>query len=260
MKPLTVKSFFNLNNHYKCESQLSSGSPPLRLWPWSFLCRVRILWITKTRFVLHPLRDGLHASLASLWLLLSNKRHIVGLVLLVVGAVQIFAGQIVSDPYSEPHDVCRFLQFTTEQCVKDSGWCYVSWFYYLETVRMPIALIVWSVAGILFIPIRYSLAFIPFALFNAAGWIWLIHYSFFTHSYDTYHMFPYWQIIALGVFLGFGVVMTADHLLYWYNHRYLASEKRLLTLYNGADLLDDATFKAKFKQFVEEKKAFQKSI
>lgn len=231
MKPTT---FFNSINQPLCESTLTSLAwrclSALRSLPGAVRRKLQTL-----KQYVHPLLlTGLSASRVNLLNLLRNKRHVIGYVLLMVGVGQVFANQIFSDPYSEPHDVCRFLQFTAEQCIKETGWCFVSWFYFLETVRIPIALILWSVAGILFIPIKHSLSFIPFSLFNGAGWTWLFHYSIFTHSYETYHTFPYWQIAAIGLCLGFGIVMSADALVYWEQHKKRGNWQKWPAIYRSS--------------------------
>lgn len=156
-------------------------------------------------------------------LIIRNKRHLVGIVLLMVSVGAIFAHQFLFDPWVEPHDVCQLLGFTPQQCIKETGWCYVSWFYYWHTIRFYVAAIFGAVALILFVPPKYSLSFIPFSILQAFGWIGLMHFSFFAESFETYHAVPAWDITAIGLALGFAIVMSADYLLYWWNHKALGN-------------------------------------
>jgi hypothetical protein len=75
------------------------------------------------------------------------------------------------------------------------------------------------VALILFVPVKYTLSFIPFSMIHAAGWIGLLHYSVTARSFETFHAFPHWTLIVIGLCLGFAIVMSADALLYWENHK-----------------------------------------
>ena len=201
--------------------------------------------------------------LSQLRQLISNKRHVVGAGLWVVGIGSLFA-HLFFDPYSFEHQVCSVLGFDPAHCwngkggAASAGWCYTSWFDYFVQTRFFIALLFWSVSIPLLLPSKFSVALS--SVVHGIGWCWLIHYSFFSTSYETINAFPEWGIVMAGLVLGFSIVMSADYLIHAYNHRFMAFEKRLLTLYNGADLVDDHTFKGLFKKFVEEKQAFQKTI
>lgn len=189
--------------------------------------KIQSLW-NLVQSALLAVRAGLSVSQTSLLHLLRNKRHLVGIVLLTVGVGSIYAHQFLFDPYVEPHDVCRLLHFTPEQCVKETGWCYMSWFYYWHTIRFCVAAIFGSVGLILFVPTKYSLSFIPFSILQALGWVGIMHYSLFARSFETYHAIPHWTIIVIGFSLGFAIVMSADYLLYWFNHKALGNWQRFV--------------------------------
>jgi hypothetical protein len=233
-----------------------------RVWHWlqsclrGFLYHVRMIAQSQNhKSVIQALLTGLTASR----LMIRNKRQVVGFVMLVVGIASVFAHQFLLDMYAEPHDVCRVLG--SDQCYNRAtreGWCYMSWFYYYETIRFCVAAILLTVAGFLFTPPNKSVSVIFFSALQGAAWAGLFHYTFSVNSHETYHLFPHWHFIIVGLTLGFGVIVSADYVGYIWNHRILAFEKRLLTLYNGCDLVDGEKFKGLFKKYVEEKKAFQK--
>ena len=193
--------------------------------------------------------------------LFQSKRHVIGFVLLGAGVLGYFSGSFFN-PMDYDHAPCQVFGLVG-QCYSfetRSGWCFMNWFYYLDTITWAIGLLFWSVAAILFIPQKHGLAIIPASLLHALGWVKVLHFTLFARSYETYHAFPDWQIITIALALGFGIVMSANYLIHTYNHRTLAFEKRLLTLYNGVDLLSGDQFKGAFKKYVEEKQAFQKTI
>lgn len=227
------KHFLSLNNFInqqslRCESTLRSlVSRPYSAWRYGS-AGVRMKWTEVLPSAGRVLLTGLSASRTSLLLLLRNKRHLVGLVLLLLGVVSWFVNQWVSDPITDDHRVCRLLGFTMEQCNKETGWCYTSWFYYLETIRTGVVFVLWSLAGILYVPIKKSVALIPFSLFNAFGWLWIYHFSFEVHSYSTYHLLPEQSIIYAGIALGFAVVISSNYLLYWANHKMRGNHARFV--------------------------------
>lgn len=197
--------------------------------------------------------------------LTQNKRHTVGVALWMIGVASLFI-HLLFDPYSQEHQVCRVLGFDLSHCwngkggAESTGWCYTSWFDYLTQIRVFIALLFWSVSLPLLVPPKFSLSIIPASIAHAVAWCWILHYSFFSTSYETINAFPHWRLIAVGMALGFSIVMSADYLIHAYNHRVRAFEARLETLYNGADLLTPEQFRTTFKKFVEEKRAFQKQF
>lgn len=230
MKALTENSkhFLSYNKPlHKCENTLRSSASRLFLALRFGSAHVRTKSTSTIRSAGQVLLTGLNANLTSLLLLLRNKRHLVGLVLLLVGVAAWYANQCF-DPIADDHRVCRMLGFTLEQCNKETGWCYTSWFYYLETIRTGVVLVLWSIAGILFVPIRKSVALIPFSLFNAFGWVWIYHFSFEVHSYTTYHMLPGSLIIFTGIVLGFAVIISSNYLLYWANHKMRGNHARFV--------------------------------
>ena len=219
MKPKTV--FFQPLTKVKCESTFTlSASRFSLLWARLHgLVRIKLLTSTK-KFVTRHILTGRVANLLSLLsLLVSNKRHVVGMVLLGLGVGSTFAHQLLFDMYAEPHDVCAVLGSQCFNRAAGEGWCYVSWFWYLDTIKYCVAAIFGAVGLILFVPPKYSLSFIPFSILQAFGWTYLIHFTFFTSSHETINAVPHWSIITIGLALGFGVVMSADALLYWVHHK-----------------------------------------
>lgn len=227
-------SITQFNHLRKCEN--SSG----RTFMLSALCALSVWrsWPGVVRKKLWSLKQSAHqvvltgqsVSRISLLRLLLNKRVLVGIVLLVVGAFGVFAHQFLSDPYIENHAVCPFLGFQPGQCydrVTDSGWCYMSWFYYLEEVSLYVAIIFWSLAGFVLVPLRFGgVSSIAFSLFNAFGWTMFIHRSFFTASHETYHAVPHWSVFVLALSFGFGLVLSAKNVINWYNHKLTGSQCR----------------------------------
>jgi hypothetical protein len=265
---MKTRNFLNVNQittTTKWENSLVSTfmQSGLRCWSvllfWLSLVKTKVKSLSLTPAI-QALRTGLTASLlAPLSQMIRNKRHVLGVLGLLVGVASVFAHQFFLDMYAEPHDVCRVLHFS--DCYNretKTGWCYMSWFYYYETVRFCIAAIFLTVAGFLFVPPNKSVAVIFFSVLQGAAWTGLFHYSFSVDSHETYHMVPHWHFMVVGLMLGFGIIISADHLSWIWNHRVLAFEKRLETLYNGCDLVADDKFKGLFKKFVEEKRAFQK--
>lgn len=266
MKTLTDKNF--LISVYKplrkCESTfMLLASQSLSVWRrLRGLVRKHLLSPLKEAALLKALTIPDVRGLLSLNL---NKRHIVGITLWMVGISCLFI-HLLFDPYSMEHQVCRVLGFDPANCwngkggSESTGWCYTSWFDYFVQIRFFVALLFWSVALPLLVPVKKSLCIFIASTFFAIGTGWILHYSFFSTSYQTINAFPEWRLFAIGLALGASVVMSTDYLVHAYNHRVIAFEKRLLTLYNGADLVDDKKFKILFKQYVEEKQAFQKTI
>lgn len=172
-------------------------------------------------------RDGLSALLLSLRQLFQNKRTVFGIVFLVVGLVSYFAHHFMFDAYDfTSHNVCSLLGFQPGQCwnglagAESRGWCYVSAFYYWDAVSLFIAIIFWSVAGFLLVPAKFGgVSSILFSFLNGFGWTMLIHRSFFTTSHESYHSTPALIVIVLGLSFGFGVVLSAKNIIYWWSHK-----------------------------------------
>lgn len=196
-----TESFLNQNQPL-CQNQLN-GYSLLRLLLWlrssikSIFSQISQLI---HRYAHQVIPDGLTA-LAKV-----EKRKVVGCVLLVVGVFGVFSHQLLFN-----------------EADRDYTWYYLNWYYFLFTLRPWIVLTIWSAAFILFIPKKYTLAFIPFSLFNSIGWCGLLHYSFFVDSNESFHTLPAWPIIVAGLVLGFSIVMSLDALLYWYNHKALGN-------------------------------------
>lgn len=84
--------------------------------------------------------------------------------------------------------------------------------------------------------------------------LWLIQC---TSNEDFYSIVPA-SFILIGALISVFLFVASDWLVHNVFHRQDAFERRIGTLYNGADLLDGETFKTLFKKSVEEKKQFQK--
>lgn len=184
------------------------------------------------------IRDTLNA-LKSL-IRLSNKRRVVGTVLMMVGIFGIFLHHLF---FSE--------SIRTE-------WYFTNNYYFYFTIRPYVVSIFWSAAFILFMPAVCNLAWIPFSLWNSIGWCGLIHYSFFVNSNEEFWTFPHWSIIACGVTLGFAIVMTLDALLYWENHKVRGNHTRFVGL---AEMdLDPKMKEPMYKSLAKEFRQNQKMI
>lgn len=199
-------------------------------------------------------QTGRSVNPLSLRQLFRNKRHLIGALALGLGVVVYFAHHFLSDPYIEDHAICPLLGFQPGQCynrVTDLGWCYMSWFYYWDTVNLFVSIILWSVAGFLLVPLNFGgVSVIAFSLFNAFGWVMFIHRSFFTISHETYHMFPSWGVIVLALAFGLGVILSVKNVVFWYQHRDRSNHAR----WPGVHKLDiDQAMKNKiFDELTEE--------
>lgn len=271
MKNKTLETnFFNNQLQPQIKWESLSRSTFMRwvsrcLLEWrSWLGRVRKMLSSLAEAALrsHPIIRVAKELLSQPQSLSHNRRRVVGVVLWGVGMSALFA-HLLFDPHSVEHQVCRVLGFDPAHCwngkggAESTGWCYTSWFDYVVQIRFFVALLFWSVALPLLVP--HKLSIVIASSFFAVGTGWILHYSFFSTSYETINAFPHWRLFAIGLTAGFSIVMSADYLIHTYNHRVRAFEARLGTLYNGADLIDDKQFKGLFKKYVEEKKAFQKS-
>ena len=234
---LIARNFFNQQSLRKCESTSTSlASSSLLVWlRWLGHAR-KTYWNLMRLSVTRPIQTGLTVNLTALLLLLRNRRHVAGLVLMLVGVGSTFAHQLFFDMYAEPHDVCGLLGFTPQQCFSKTAWCYVSWYWYLDTIKFCLAAIFGAVGMILFIPPKYSLSFIPFSILQAAGWSYLIHFTFFTDSHQTINAIPHWSILTIGISLGFGIVLSSKYLIYWWNHKALGNWSRHVGVTEMKDL------------------------
>ncbi len=259
---MKTKSLSSINHTPKCESTLTqSASRCLSLWR-RLHGHVKSSLLSLKEVVRRNHLTTLAAKGLSSHPIL-NRRHVTGFSLWMVGIAALFAHHLFN-PYSMEHQVCRVLGFDASHCwngkggSESTGWCYTSWFDYIVQIRFFVALLFWSVALPLLAPVNKNLClFIASTLF-AIGLGWILHYSYFSTSYETINAFPHWRLFAIGMAAGVSVVLSTDYLLHAYNHRVPAFEARLETLYNGADLVDDKQFKSLFKKFFEEKKAFIK--
>lgn len=211
-------------------------------------------------FAIHGVLTGLGAWVDSLLQLsLQNKRILVGSIMLVLAVGSAFGHQLLFDMYSQPHDVCKVLgSFNCYSQETGTGWCYVSWYWYWDTIRFYVSIIFGSIALVLFVPTKYTLSSIPFSLMQAVGWAYLIHFSFFTYSHETVNAVPSTIVIFIAIALGFAVVMSADALLYWENHKKRGNWQRFV----GVTELDIPFEKKEpmYKQLAKEYREIQKMI
>lgn len=213
--PMENKKLFTINNPLRCLSEFSLQL--LSYWQQAARTKQKL---SSLRFVPLLTRITQGVYLRPLLHLFQSKRHLLGVVLLGAGVIGFFSGSFFN-PMNYDHAPCRVFGLA-DQCYNFStqqGWCFMNWFYYLDTITWAIGLLFWSVAVVLFIPSNYGLAIIPASLLHALAWVKILHVTFFARSYESYHAFPEWQIIAAALGLGFGIVMSADFLLYWENHK-----------------------------------------
>lgn len=230
----------NNQPHSKCESSSEGTLILLVLHCYSLLLQGLILVKTKVRslslkFVRSVAHVIQHVYLFLRVDLFQNKRHLAGSVMLVAGVLGIYSG-LFFDSFNINHAPCELFGLTS-QCFNfetKSGWCFMNWYYYMDSVDVYIALLFWSVAVVLFIPPKYSLSFIPASLVHAMGWLKILHITFFARSYETYHAFPEWEIIVIALCLGFSIVMSADFLLYWENHKKRGNWQKWPAIYRSS--------------------------
>jgi hypothetical protein len=85
----------------------------------------------------------------------------------------------------------------------------------------------------------------------------IIHYSFYTTSFETFHM-PFNNTVRLlGWVIPVLLLSLADFVMWLYNHRILAFECRFESLYTLADDLPDEKFKSMFKTAWQQKREFK---
>lgn len=217
--------------------QLKTKTKPLTKWE----NHLKLLW-PLLRSLLQAclpteLQAPAHLAIQNgLSVLRSNKRKVVGFVLLMVGVFGIFSHQLFFN-----------------EAVRDHSWYYLNWYYLVFTLRPYIVLLFWSAGFILFIPTQYRLAFIPFSLANSFAWIGLLHYSFFVDSNESFHAFPEWSIIVASVALGFTVIMSLESLAYWLNHKVRGNHSRFVGIaeMDLAPEQKEAVYKSLAKEFRE---------
>jgi hypothetical protein len=131
--------------------------------------------------------------------LVTNDRVLSGLGMGMVGFISMFA----------------YLLFPEGDRSYIESWYFVNWFYYLETIRGPLALIFFSACFHLVAPAKYKSIWIVYALATSTGVCGVIHYSFFVTDFHSYHALPnMWLVILPSFGLGFGFMKAMDYLCY----------------------------------------------
>lgn len=233
---LKTRNFFTTNNHNQlpCESSLKFYSslrllPLLRLLQNVISCRIQI------RYVHLVIRGGLNA-LAKI-----TVAKLLGYVMLGVGALTIFAHQIFFD-----------------ESVRDYNWIYLNWYYYFFTNRLFLVLIFWSVGFFVFVPANSSLAIIPASLFQSAGWIGLVHNSFFVQTNEQFLEWPHWSVWVMGASFAIGILLTVKYHLYWWNHKCRGNHARFAGLAEMNIPIEQK--EAMFKSLAKEYRKINKAI
>lgn len=142
----------------------------------------------------------------------TNRRTIVGFRMVAVGIVAIFLHRLL---FSEG---------------VRTDWYYTNNYYFYFTIRPYVVSVIWSIAFLLLSPNTRAFHLICFALWNAAGWAGVIHYSFFVDSNETFHLFPQWEVVASAIALGFSVVLSMNYHLYVENHKMRGNHTRFVGL------------------------------
>lgn len=206
MEPKTITISQNLQ---KCQENLKS-----------FWQQLRLSWLDYLPTVISPaplcIRIGPFASVV-LTVIATNRRYLVGGLFLGLGVLSLFLHQFF--PESE----------------RNWHWYWVNNFYFVFTLRIWILLICGSAAGMLFSPAKWKLAYIPFALLHAIGWLFILHYTVFVdasiefttkaemikafaEAHERFHAVPHWYAFVMAGSLGVSIILSLDYLLYRYNH------------------------------------------
>lgn len=151
----------------------------------------------------------------------ANKRHLVGDSFLILGGLAIFFHQVFNE--SAPDHIQH----------------YGNNFHLFYTLRPFIMLVLWSVTSYCYSTNKSGL--IIFTTLQSAGWLGIIHYSFFVHDYYSYHSWPLWSMWFLAVGLGVGFMMAVDHLVYVWEHKIKGNHKRFVMLAEHRDKIDAET-------------------
>jgi hypothetical protein len=164
---------------------------------------------------------------------LKNDRHLVGDFFLIIGGLMFFLHQFFSE---QPND---------------HTWYYTNWFYFIYAIRFYLMLLFWSLSCLYYWPTANKSVYIIFGVFHSAGWLGLIHYSFFVHDYKSYHTFPAWDIVVLALAFGAGFIMAVDHLVYLLEHKRKGNHCRFVGIAE-MDLdpqIKDSHFKSLAKEY-----------
>lgn len=93
-------------------------------------------------------------------------------------------------------------------------WYFLNWYYFLYTIREELAVGLWAVGTFLLLPSKYKLAFIPCSVLLTYSIAYIIHYSYFVDSLESFHsdvLFSMWVAAAA---LAIGFIVSVDYLAY----------------------------------------------
>lgn len=92
-------------------------------------------------------------------------------------------------------------------------WYFVNWFYFLETIRLWLALILLPAAIYLHTPAKHKSIWVVYCLVLSIGVGGVVHYSFFVYDYNSYHSIN-WLVFLIAPSIGFGFAMATKNLVY----------------------------------------------
>lgn len=138
----------------------------------------------------------------------ANKSYLVGDIFLMIGGIAIFFHQVFNE------------------ATPDHLQHYGNYFHLFYTLRPFIMLVCWSVTSYCYSTSKSGL--IIFTVLHSAGWLGIIHYSFFVHDYYSYHSWPIWSMWVLAAALGIGFMLAVDHLVYIWSHKKTGNHARLV--------------------------------
>ncbi len=153
---------------------------------------------------------GLEIGLIAVRSHLSNKRHLVGDAFLLIGGVCFV-----------------FYQFFPES-PDDRSWYYTNYFYLFRTLRPWMIGLFWSVTSYCYSSGKSGQ--IIFTVIHTGAWCGLIHYSFFVYDYDSFHSFPMWSVVVLGLAFALGFIFATNHLVYVWEHKKRGNHARIVGL------------------------------
>jgi hypothetical protein len=154
-------------------------------------------WLSQQCLVIHHyVSQVVHAGRVAFNEYSANRRHLVGAGFGVAGIVSIF------------------LHTAFPESSRDFTWYYINWFYFIEVLRLWLVICFFSVAFFLHVPTKFKSIWVVFALTFAVGLGGCIHYSFFVDSFESYHSFPVWEVVAISLALGAGFIKSIDYLCY----------------------------------------------
>jgi hypothetical protein len=150
--------------------------------------------------------------------LFRSKRFCVGIVLIIVGLLS----------------KNLYLAFDPD-ALFDKWIYYKNTYWYLWTIRSQMKDILFSVGVLLLFPTKIKLRYI--VLLNMFGaTMEIIHYSFYTVDYETFHMPFNWTVKLVGFFLPIFLLVIADYMCYRKYHLHDGSVKRIVGIVETPNL------------------------